>query len=211
MIVPFIAFVSYKKIKNSVIRLFMISYIILLASTLFIYDFSTARGTAHRMVGLYMTAVIVVVTYTAWLINNKDYSRFGFILAIVLIGASACSLLSIVTLRGENRFEKLAKVLEANDLQYGYAEYWSAQVTTVLSDSKVQVCPIDVSENGEISKRLYNIRPQQFESKEGVDRYFTFLSAWEYETLSDTLVKDAIDVIEFDNDGYIVVFDHNIF
>ena len=25
------------------------------------------------------------------------------------------------------------------------------------------------------------------------------------------IVKDAVDVIEFDNDGYIVVFDHNIF
>lgn len=211
MIVPFIALVSYKKIQNRVIRLFMISYFILIAATLFIYDFSTARGTAHRMVGIYMTAVIVVVTYTAWLIQSKDYSRFGLLLSIVLIGVSVCALLSVVTLRGENRYEKLAKVLEENDLKYGYAEYWSAQVTTVLSDSKVQVCPVDISEEGEISKRLYNIRPQQFDSKEGVDRYFAFLSAWEYETLSDTLVDEAIDVIEFDSDGFIVVFDHNIF
>ena len=127
------------------------------------------------------------------------------------IGTVGCSILSVAALRGENRFENLAKVLEENDLHYGYAEYWSAQVTTVLSDAKIQVCPIDVSEEGEISKRLYNIRPQQFDSKEGVDRYFAFLSAWEYENLSDSIVKDAIDVIEFDNDGYIVVFDHNIF
>ena len=211
MIVPFIALASYKKIQNRVIRLFIISYIILLSSTLFIYDFSMARGTAHRMVGIYMTAAIVVVTYTAWLIKNKELSRFGLLLSVILIGAAGCSILSVAALRGENRFENLAKVLEENDLHYGYAEYWSAQVTTVLSDSKIQVCPIDVSEEGEISKRLYNIRPQQFDSKEGVDRYFAFLSAWEYETLSDSIVKDAIDVIEFDNDGYIVVFDHNIF
>lgn len=211
MIVPFIAFTSYKKIENNTIKILLISHVILLFSTLFIYDFSSARGTAHRMVGIYMTAVLVTVTYSAWLLQNKELSRFGAVLAVVLIGTSVFSLYAVASLRGENRYVKLARVLEENDLKYGYAEYWSAQVTTVLSDSRVEVCPIDVSEDGNVSERLYNIRPQQFEERAGVDKYFAFLSAWEYETLKNTLCGDAIDTIQFDEDGYIVVFDHNIF
>lgn len=211
MIVPFVAFVTYKKIESNIMKLLMISYVILLFSTLFIYDFSMARGTAHRMVGIYMTAVIVSVTYAGWLIKNDKFKRFGFLLAILFVGASIFSLYGVASLRGENRYEKLAKVLEEKDLKYGYAEYWSAQVTTVLSDSKVQVCPIDIDEEGVVSKRLYNVRPQQFDTKEGVDRYFAFLSAWEYETLEDSLGGDAIEEIQFDDDGYILIFDHNIF
>ena len=211
MIVPFVAFVTYKKIESNIMKLLMISYVILLFSTLFIYDFSMARGTAHRMVGIYMTAVIVSVTYAGWLIKNKELNRFGILLAALFAGASLFSLYGVASLRGENRYEKLSKVLEENDLKYGYAEYWSAQVTTVLSDSKVQICPIDIDEEGVVSKRLYNVRQQQFESKEGVNRYFAFLSAWEYETLKDSLVGDAIEEIQFDEDGYILIFDHNIF
>lgn len=211
MIVPCIAFVSYRKLNNKIIRMLMVSYIILLCSTLFIYDFSSARGTAHRMVGIYMSAVLVTVTFAAWLVNNKELFRFGVILTLVLSGAALFSLYGVAVLRGENRFEKLAMVLEENGLEYGYAEYWSAQVTTVLSDSKVQVCPININEDATVEKRLYNIRPQQFDAKEGVNRYFAFLSSWEYDTLKETLGKEAIDIIQFDGDGYILVFDHNIF
>ena len=34
---------------------------------------------------------------------------------------------------------------------------------------------------------------------------------WEYETAKDTVCKDASEVIPFDEDGYIVIFDHNLF
>ena len=211
MLVPLVTFVSYRKIESKIMRLLMISYVILLLSTLFIYDFSSARGTAHRMVGIYMTAVLVTVTYAAWLVRNKELSRFGFILALILTGAVVFSLYGVASLRGENRFERLGRVLEENNLKYGYAEYWSAQVTTVLSDSRAEVSPIEIGEDGTVSKRLYNIRPQQFDAKDGVDRYFVFLSAWEYETVKESLGSDAIEEIQFDDDGYILVFDHNIF
>lgn len=211
MIIPFVSLGIYKKIENRIMRLMVISYVILLISTLFIYDFSVARGTAHRMVGIYMSAVLVCVTYMMWLINNKELTRFGAVLALVFIGASLFSVYGVVALRGDNRYERLAKILEENGLKYGYAEYWSAQVTTVLSDSNVQVCPIEISEDATVNKRMYNIRPQQYDSKDGVNRYFTFLSSWEYDTLKDSLVKESIEEIKFDDDGYILVFDHNIF
>ena len=211
MIVPTIAVVSYKKMQNKVMRIFMVSYYILLVSSMFIYDFSMARGTAHRLVGLYMTAVIATVVYMAWLIKDKKLCRYGAVLALLLSGAALFSAYSLVALRGENRYDKLTRVLEENNLSYGYAEYWSAQVTTVLSDSRITVCPINISEEGDVEPRLYNIRAQQFNDQPGVDRYFAFLSSWEYETTKDKIGKEAVDVIQFDDDGYILVFDHNIF
>lgn len=209
--VPLIAIFTYKRMTNRTIRLFFIAYYILLFATLFIYDFSSARGTAHRLVGLYMTAAMCTVIYMVWLIKDKKFSRYGFVIVLVLIGASLFCCYSVAGLRGQNRYEKLAKVLEENNLKYGYAEYWSAQVTTVLSGSKVEVCPIDVNEGGAVTPRLYNVRTWQFDSREGVDRYFAFLSSWEKDTVKDTIGKEATEVIPFDEDGYILVFDHNIF
>lgn len=211
LFVPFIAAFSYKKIENRIIRMFLIAYYILLFATIFVYDFSEARGTAHRLVGLYMTAVICSVVYMMWLVKHSRLSRFGYVLALVLVGASLFSVYCTSSLRGQNRYEKLAEVLCDNNLKYGYSEYWSAQVTTILSNAKVEVYPITISEDGDVSKKLYNVREWQFETRDNVEKYFAFLSSWEYEKVKDTLGDEAIDVIPFDEDGFILVFDHNIF
>ncbi len=211
IITPFLALCTYRRIENKNIRIYMISYIILLASTMFIYDFSQARGTAHRMIGLYMTALTVTVIFMIWLLMHGALSRFGAVLAIILAIACVFSIYNVATLRGQNRYDRLISVLRDNDLHRGYAEYWSAQVTTVLSGSDITVAPVFISEGGEITPRRYNSRDDQFETVEGIDRYFAFLSSWEYEAVKDTLGKDALDVIPFDEDGYIVVFDHNLF
>lgn len=212
MLVPLIAAVSLKKFENKIMRLFFISYYILLFATVFVFDFSViARGTSHRLTGVYMTAITVTVMYMIWLIRDVKLQRFGFVLGIVFAGASLFVLYGFTTLRGQNRYDGLAKVLEENNLKYGYAEYWSAQVTTVLSDNRVEVCPIIVEDDGQVNKNLYNIYGRQYESKEGVDRYFAFLSQWEYDTVQDTIGKDAVEVIPYDSDGYILVFDKNIF
>ncbi len=208
---PFIAFFAYRKIENRIIRLYMLSYIILLAATLFIYDFSHARGTIHRMVGLYMTAVTVTVIFMMWLLRQGALSRFGAVLAVILSVACVFSAYSVTALRGQNRYDGLIAVLRDNELKRGYAEYWSAQVTTVLSDSDITVAPVIISESGEVTPRLYNAREDQFEAEEGTDRYFIFLSSWEYEITEDTVCRDASEVIPFDDDGYIVIFDHNLF
>lgn len=211
LFVPFIAIVSFKKMENRALKLYFIAYYILLMATLFIYDFSTARGSSHRMVGIYMTAVICSVIYMVWLAKNVKLSRFGYVLALVFVMASLLSCYGVAALRGQNRYEKLAGVLNENGLEYGYAEYWSAQVTTVLSGETVKVYPITIDEEGEVAPRMYNVRTWEFDTRNDVDKYFAFLSAWEYDTLKDSLVKDSTEVIPFDEDGYIVVFDHNIF
>ncbi|MCR5789378.1 MAG: hypothetical protein K6G83_05755 [Lachnospiraceae bacterium] len=208
---PFIALGAYRRIENKIIRIYLLSYFILLFFTMFIFDFSQARGTAHRMIGLYMTSVTVTVIFMLWLFKHGALSRFGAVLAVILAVACLFSVYSVMILRGQNRYDGLTEVLREHDLQRGYAEYWSAQVTTVLSDSDITVAPVMISESGEITPRLYNARMDQFEPAEGIDRYFLFLSSWEYETTKDTVCRDALEVIPFDEDGYIVVFDHNLF
>lgn len=211
LLTPLIALYIYRRIENRIIRIYILSYAILLAFSMFIYDFSFARGAAHRMVGLYMTAVTVTVIFMLWLLNHKPLVRFGAVLAIVLSAACVVSTYNVTALKGQNRYDGLITVLKDNDLHRGYAEYWSAQVTTVLSGADITVAPVNISESGEITPRLYNARLDQFEPAEGIDRYFAFLSSWEYETTKDTFCSDSSEVIPFDDDGYIVIFDHNPF
>ena len=84
-------------------------------------------------------------------------------------------------------------------------------MTTVLSDADITVAPVLVSESGEVRPRMYNSRNDQFEPEDGIERYFAFFTAWEYEATRGTVCKDALEVIPFDEDGYIVIFDHNLF
>lgn len=209
--VPFIAGISYKKIDNKNMRIFLLSYYVLLFATLFVFDFSVARGTAHRLAGLYMTAVTVTVVYMIWLVRDVKLQRFGYLLAFILAGASLFCLYGTASLRGENRYSKLTRVLEENNLKYGYAEYWSAQVTTVLSNNRVEVASVFINEDGSVEKQEYNTFENQFSEREDAEKYFVFLSSWEYETVKDTIGKDSSEVIQFDDDGYIMVFDNNIF
>lgn len=210
IIVPFIS-LKYIKKMNRMMRIYIISYFILLFASLFVYDFSSANGTPHRIVGLAMTAIVVSVIFMIWLLRDKKLFRYGLLIACIFSVASLFSAYCVVALNGENRYDRLANVLLENGLSQGYAEYWSAQVTTVLSDSKTEICPITVNEDGTVEPRYYNVRAKQFDDVDGVDKYFAFLSALEYETLSQNLRNDAVDTIEFDSDGYILVFDHNIF
>ena len=158
-----------------------------------------------------MTAVTVSVIYMMWLIKNAQLMRFGFVIAAIFSIASLFCMYSVSTLRYENRFSRLSQVLEENGLKYGYAEYWSAQVTTVLSDNNVELASININEDGSVSENRYNTFEYQFADRTDADKYFLFLSSWEYDTIKDTVGKNATKLIEFDEDGYILVFDENIF
>lgn len=209
LLLPFVALFSFKKFTNKTFRLLFISYYILFFASLFIFDFSTAKGTAHRLVGVYITAVTCSICYIVFLLKDKVLSRFGYLASIFMILICVICIGNVNSLKGENRYDKLIKVLKENGLSEGFSDYWSAQITTVLSDSQVEICPVEISEDGNIKARLYNVRPSDYTFKEDTDKYFVFMSNIEHDVTESTIRNKAIGEIPFDEDGYIVVFDKN--
>ena len=78
----------------------------------------------------------------------------------------------------------LAEFLVENGLEYGYAEFWTAQATTVIADSKVKVRSIEISRKEGISAYTYQSNIYWFSDQDGVNEYFIALTEDEYSKAS---------------------------
>lgn len=213
LILPVAALFSYRKFENRIMRLLLLSHWILFFVTMFIYSISPAKGTSWRMCGLFGSSVVISAVYTMWLIKQEKLQRFGYLALCFLTAIALLIVLLIVKIPssyGANRYDRLTQVLKEHDLSYGYGEFWSANVTTILSDSEVKIRPIVIREDGRYEISHYQSESDWYETQPGISRYFVFLSNYEYECVKHTLVKDSIKEIPFDENGTIFVFDYNI-
>lgn len=213
LLLPVLALFSYRKFQNKMLRVLLLSHWILLFATMFIYSVSPAKGTNWRMCGIYGSSVVISAVYAMWLTGQKKSQRFGYTALSFLSGVALLIVLLIVKIPstyGENRYDRLTEVLKEHELSYGYGEFWSANVTTILSDSEVKIRPIVIQKSGDYGISRYQSQPDWYEDQPEVNRYFVFLSNDEYKYVANTLVKDSIEEIPFDENGTILVFDYNI-
>ena len=146
--------------------------------------------------------------------DTKYLCRFGYLGLGLVMFVCAINILSLIRRppgSNVNGYDRLAKILLENDLTYGYSELWNgANVTTVLSDSRVKIRPIYFSDGA------YSINPYQseagwYEDQPETEKYFVLVTASEKEKTENILSKNAIKEIEFEDDQTILVFDRNIF
>ena len=160
------------------------------------------------------SAIFLSVVYTMWLIRQEKMKRFGYTLLSALAVFAVVITAQIVTIPsayGTNVYDRLAEVLKEHDLSYGYGDYWYANAVTILTDSEVKLRSVTVNEDGTCEIYGYQSYPSWYEDQPGIERYFLCITGGEYEVLKDTLVKDSVEVIPFEETGYILVFDHNLF
>ncbi|MBQ7565123.1 MAG: hypothetical protein IJT16_14190 [Lachnospiraceae bacterium] len=169
---------------------------------------SNQRGTSNAQ-----AAPAAVSAQGNWA-DTKYLCRFGYLGLGLVMFVCAINILSLIRLphgSNVNGYDRLAKILLENDLTYGYSELWNgANVTTVLSDSRVKIRPIYFSDGA------YTINPYQseagwYEDQPETEKYFVLVTASEKEKTENILSKNAIKEIEFEDDQTILVFDRNIF
>ena len=119
---------------------------------------------------------------------------------------------------GANNLDRVKDTLLANNLSYGYADFWDANAITMLGDDSVRVRAIelDVFEDNQVKERAVPYRYQTEEAwycdQQGVDNYFVFLRCSAYDRCPGELRNAAQEIIEIDGSlGYILVYDQNIF
>ena len=109
------------------------------------------------------------------------------------------------------RLNELAQYLEENNLEYGYATFWQANIITMISDSNVKVRGISLSESG-YKKRLYQTNKNWYEDIEDNDKYFVILTEremLEYYNNSDYNYETAQTILKYESFN-ILVYDQNI-
>ncbi len=216
-IVPVIALAFYKKFDYAS-KVLILSHFGVSAVIMFGYIFGILSAANWRLSPMICTGLMVCFAAFRAAKPHVISVRFSVLAVCVLVLMSAISVKTVAEMdkNGIENNEKyqLAKVLEENGLEYGFATFWNSQAITVLSDSRVRVANTDINENG-ITPCAYQTNTNWFAMQEGIDKYFVLASDYELSILEQTedwemfslLVKDAIRL-----EGYtIFIFDTVLF
>lgn len=211
--VPVIALIFFKKFDYAS-KLLILSHYGVSAVIMFGYIFGILSAANWRLSPMICTGVMICFAAFKAAKPHMVAVRFSVLAVCVLVLMSGISLKTIACMEKNgielNKNYQLAKVLEENGLEYGYATFWNSQAITVLSDSRVKVANTDINENG-IAPCSYQANMNWFTEQEDAENYFVLVSDYELSILEQTedwVLFDAFvqDVIEIE--GYkIFVFD----
>lgn len=223
LVIPVIGLCCYNKINSQIIRIQIIAHHVILIVTWLMISVIQTENIGHewRWGGAFASSIITSVVLVLCCIDNINIKRWGICAnAFMLISA----FLVVVCLGrldksyGANDLDRIKDTLIANDLSYGYADFWDANAITMLSNDlvKVRAIELDVFEDNQVKERAVPYRYQTEEAwyrdQDGVDRYFVFLRYSAYDRCPDELKNATQDIIEIDGGiGYILIYDHNIF
>lgn len=214
LLIPVAAIFFYRKYENRMMRLLLLDYWVLFILTYLSYGVSIVQNESWRLGALFGMAVLFDMVFLFWLIKQEFIKRFGYI-ALAYICVSMLTVpLSVYMLPGDpelNGYVRMAHVLEENGLTYGYSGMWGgACVVNVITDSRVRIAMVSYDDDGSYKIVRYQTQASWYEDQPGVDKYFAVVPNEKLENVKDTLVKNAVDSIPFE-DSTILVFDRNIF
>lgn len=216
LVVPVFAAISYRKIQNRILRLLIIYYWLMFAVTMLTYSVSYALVSNWRLAHIACASVILTLLYTFHMIKEKLFVRWFVILLPALAVFTLMSMLivkNIPSASDANQNDKLIAIYREHGLSRGYSSsFWnSANAATVLSDGEIVVSPITINPDGSYEVRRYQSEPAEYEDVPGTDRYFVVVDGEDMEYAADTLGKNTVEEIKYQDDMYIWVFDRNIF
>ena len=216
LVIPFFAALSYKKIRNRMLRLLILFYWIMFATTMITYSVSYALVSNWRLAGLACCATVVTMLFILEMLRTKQYVRWYVLFVPVLAICALTCLLSVKKIPSAvnaNKNDQLIEIYKENGLTRGYSSsFWnSANAATVLSDGEIVVSPIRINTDGSYEVRHYQSEPSEYEDDPSVDRYFVVVDGADMEYAADTLGANRVDEIKYQDNMYIWIFDRNIF
>ncbi len=216
LVVPFIALISYRKIQNRMVRLLVLFYTIMFATTMLSYSVSYALVSNWRLAGLVCCALIVTLMFVYEMLKTRQYVRWYILLVPVFAVFALICLLTVKAIPSAlnaNETDQLIEIYRQNNLTRGYAtSFWnSTNSANVLSDGEITVAPITLHTDGSYEVRHYQSEPSEYEDDPSVDRYFVVVDGQDMEYGADTLGANRVDEIKFQDGMYIWIYDRNIF
>ena len=216
LVIPVFAAFFYRVIKYRMLRLLILFYWVMFATTLLSYSVSYASVSNWRLAGLVCAALILSLLYILYMLKEQLLVRWFVPVAAFFVPALFIAMLSVKNIpsaQNTNMTDQLIQLYDENSLTRGYSSsFWnSANSANVLSDGRISVSPITINTDGTYEVRRYQSEPSGYEDVEGVDRYFVVVDPQDMEFAADTLGANAVETIKYRDDIYIWVFDRNIF
>ena len=195
LIAPIILGCRYNKIQNSALRAVLIGHFAVTAFILFAITFGKLGGANWRLVPMLGTSVMTTFFAAVELIRQKKaVGRIGALILAFLILMACIPARDIAKMPADygedNSWHVVARELEAHGLKYGYANFWWAEVVTMISGGEVVVANLSPNQK---SPQQYNYQQPygSYEDKD-TDRYFLLLTESENSEMSAWLQRQRV-------------------
>lgn len=167
----------------------------------FVFIFSTSTMVPRYYLTIYIFLLPLLCFYLEK--EEKFFDRFAVmvILVVCMTLTTGKVVLSFATTDKNQDRRKVAAVLEAEGLSFGYATYWNANIITELTDGKVEVANVGDAEHLEFFRWS---SPRKYYDEVHDGRTFLLLAAEEYDEARDAATVKAGDVI-YQQDGYVIL------
>ena len=224
-VLPIVATFCYKKYgtdkKGRLMRMWVWMHWAVTAVVMMGYVCGILSVADWRLTPVVGTSLILSISFVFWAVSRKaDVARIAVILFIPVFAAGMISCDEVRKMKKDgykqNTQYKLAEFLREQNLDRGYATFWNSHAITLLTDNKIRVYDINVSDSGayvrgyQSSKKWYETDPEQ-------EEYFILLTDYEFSqySASDDYKNDPpkrlTDTV-INNVGYnLLVYDHNMF
>ena len=222
LICPIILLLRYKKIEDRATRLAILAHAILTLAVMFGFICGMLSNASWRLTPLLASCIVATCLYVKELFRCGTVvsKRFSVLFGAVILAGALLSARTIVSMpadygRDDSFYDVIAE-LEERGLNYGYATFWNAGKTTLLSNGKVVVRNIDVTTDG-VKPYYYQSSRSWFEDREGQDSYFLLLTSAEYQTFiysayGNRMFAERILLGHYQVGGYhILEFNGNVF
>jgi hypothetical protein len=186
------------------------------------YVFGLLSAANWRLLPILCTGLLVSIQFVRWsictCIPSMRLPGLLFTPVLMLAVLSMCTVVSMPA-KGyqDQKLYQLVDALEEAGVDYGYATFWYSNAATVISDSKVRVRTVEVTDTG-VHRRNYQTLKSWYEDQPGQETYFLLLDTGEYsslESIDDDLLTQAKEIrtlkLDCGSAFYLLIFDENIF
>jgi hypothetical protein rflaF_06331 len=197
-------------------KLFLIFHWLMSGFILYGYVFGNLSSVNWRLSPIICSAVIVNITVWKSLWSSVNLKRVAVILSFLVVLSSGVTVGQILAMPWDygmdNDHHQAVELLKRNNLDYGYATYWNANILTLISSSEVKVRDVNFDEPNPRQGWL-NSDKEWYESQPGQDKYFVLFSNSEYDNMVEEnhiILQDTSYIIREGN-WVVLVKDKNIF
>ena len=216
IVAPIAATLLFSRIKDRGFRLIILYHWIMTTLIMMGYVFGALSAANWRLSPIVGTAVLVTIMLCRWIYKATEVKRLVLIMMIPILMVGMGTIQAIFNMPANYKHHPLlssvSSTLKENDLTYGYATFWNANVLTVLSNSEAKVRNINLDETT-YSRSLYQSQGKWYDDQPGQESYFVLASTHEYNLMNKSnhqLIIKAKKTIPLEG-YYILVYDENIF
>ena len=209
---PFVGVLFYNKIKKDGVKLFMIAYFVIYALIMVGWVFGKISGANWRLVPIEISGIILTILLVYELTDSKKFMRIGMVMIVPFIICSTLSMAFVFKVptnyEQENPVFEEIKLIEENGGTYGYGTFWNANTVNVLTDDKIKVRGVDITD-GRVVFRSYQTQKDWYDGvTDKNEKYFLILSHSEFDNLDKEFYN--IDKVEESNNYVLVLLKENI-